>query len=424
MGPAGVSLSRFELQEPPGPGSGPTFRPDPASCAPATHALRRAFRRPEHPGDRRSLPGGDPSGAERPHGPDETDRGRNPGRHRPDRSRHIVARAPRLHRRRPGAKPPRPRIAERFGPFRRRLRDMAFLVELLPDSALRRRVAIPDRIGLRGSAAADKGAFSVASTLSVGDGRIVLDGRLDPRQESYDAEFRCDSFPAGRFLPSDSLGMLDLALTARGAGFNTFRSPDPGEPPGADRPCGVPRSRLRRHRAGGGFGRPPSFGRPLRPGFGPADVADALRCADRGAAGGAPRRQNRRFRPRTDGLRPGAARRFVPARRRGIGDPLRQLCRPRGLDSIVIRSGYRTDRIRATSLVRGRRGLDPRRGVVRRPVAAVLVAQSAGLADRGPDPERRHAGRAKSASRKSIWSSCNPCFRTSTCKPQPDGTIS
>ncbi len=103
-------------------------------------------------------------------------------------------------------------------------RDMAFLVELLPDSALRRRVAIPDRIGLRGSAAADKGAFSVASTLSVGDGRIVLDGRLDPRQESYDAEFRCDSFPAGRFLPSDSLGMLDLALTARGAGFNTFEA--------------------------------------------------------------------------------------------------------------------------------------------------------------------------------------------------------
>lgn len=57
-----------------------------------------------------------------------------------------------------------------------------------------------------------------------------------------------------------------------------------------------------------------------------------------------------------------------------------------GLDSIVIRSGYRTDRIRATSLsFAADTASTPGRGIVRRPVAAVLVAQSAGLADRSPD---------------------------------------
>ena len=103
-------------------------------------------------------------------------------------------------------------------------RDMNFLVELLPDSALRRRVAIPDQIGLHGSAATDRGALSVASTLAVDAGRIILNGRLDPRKESYDAELRCDSFPVNRFLPADSLGMLALSLTARGAGFDPFQT--------------------------------------------------------------------------------------------------------------------------------------------------------------------------------------------------------
>ena len=101
-------------------------------------------------------------------------------------------------------------------------RDMAFLMELLPDTALRRRVAIPGQIGLHGSAGMDKGAFSVASTLSVDEGRLTLDGRLDPGKQAYDAQFRCDSFPLGRILPADSLGMLDMALTARGTGFDPF----------------------------------------------------------------------------------------------------------------------------------------------------------------------------------------------------------
>ena len=99
-------------------------------------------------------------------------------------------------------------------------RDMDFLKALLPDSALRRRVAIPGRFVLRGSAGADRGLYSAASALTTDGGELTLDGRLDPRKQVYDAELRCDSFPLNRFLPADSLGILDLTLTARGAGFN------------------------------------------------------------------------------------------------------------------------------------------------------------------------------------------------------------
>lgn len=117
-----------------------------------------------------------------------------------------------------------PELLNASARFEGDFRDMNFLMELLPDSALRRRMAIPDQIGLHGSAATDRGALSVASTLAVDAGRIILNGRLDPRKESYDAELRCDSFPVNRFLPADSLGMLALSLTARGAGFDPFQT--------------------------------------------------------------------------------------------------------------------------------------------------------------------------------------------------------
>ena len=117
-----------------------------------------------------------------------------------------------------------PELLNASARFEGDFRDMNFLMELLPDSALRRRVAIPDQIGLHGSAATDRGTLSVASTLAVDTGRIILNGRLDPRKESYDAELRCDSFPVNRFLPADSLGMLALSLTARGAGFDPFQT--------------------------------------------------------------------------------------------------------------------------------------------------------------------------------------------------------
>lgn len=99
-------------------------------------------------------------------------------------------------------------------------RDLAFLKELLPDTALRRRVAIPSLIRLQGSAGADSGTFSTASILSTEGGRLSVAGRFNPRGQSYDAEIRADSFPLNRFLPADSLGIVGLSLRARGAGFD------------------------------------------------------------------------------------------------------------------------------------------------------------------------------------------------------------
>lgn len=96
------------------------------------------------------------------------------------------------------------------------------LLALLPDTALRRRMAIPRGVGLRGRVRADGAAYDGTATLTAREGRLLLDGRYDGRAERYDALLRCDSFPLGAFLPADSLGVLDLLLTARGEGFDPF----------------------------------------------------------------------------------------------------------------------------------------------------------------------------------------------------------
>ena len=101
-------------------------------------------------------------------------------------------------------------------------RDLEFLKALLPDSALRRRVAIPERLLLRGSADAVQGVYSLATALEADGGRLSANGRVEPGKQAYDAALRCDSLPLNRFLPADSLGLLDMTLTARGAGFDPF----------------------------------------------------------------------------------------------------------------------------------------------------------------------------------------------------------
>lgn len=57
---------------------------------------------------------------------------------------------------------------------------MAFLLELLPDTALRQRVTIPERLTLRGAADADRGLYSLASTLTADGGQLTLNGRIEP----------------------------------------------------------------------------------------------------------------------------------------------------------------------------------------------------------------------------------------------------
>ena len=113
-----------------------------------------------------------------------------------------------------------PERLEAAARFEGEFRDMAFLLEMLPDTALRRRVTIPERLTLRGAADADRGLYSLASTLTADGGQLTLNGRIDPEKQIYDAEVRCDSLPLNRFLPADSLGALDFTLTAGGAGFD------------------------------------------------------------------------------------------------------------------------------------------------------------------------------------------------------------
>ena len=94
------------------------------------------------------------------------------------------------------------------------LRNPAFLLEMLPDTALRRRAALPDRIAWEGSATAEREVYSLASVLTAGPGRrkagetgtdgartgrIALQGRFDTPRKAYEATIRCDSFPVGEF---------------------------------------------------------------------------------------------------------------------------------------------------------------------------------------------------------------------------------
>ena len=128
--------------------------------------------------------------------------------------------------------------------FQGALRNPAFLLEMLPDTALRRRVALPKRIVWEGSAAAEREVYSLASVLTAGPGRrkagetgtdgagtgrIALQGRFDTPRKAYEATVRCDSFPVGSFLPSDSLGRLDLTLSAQGEGFDPLAAGTRGQ---------------------------------------------------------------------------------------------------------------------------------------------------------------------------------------------------
>ena len=92
-----------------------------------------------------------------------------------------------------------PERLEAAARFEGEFRDMAFLLEMLPDTALRRRVAIPALIRLRGSAGADRGTFSTASTLSADGGELSVKGRLNPREQSYDAAIRADASASSGF---------------------------------------------------------------------------------------------------------------------------------------------------------------------------------------------------------------------------------
>lgn len=100
------------------------------------------------------------------------------------------------------------------------LQELAFLKGMLPDTALRRRIAIPNHMLLQGNVRLTPGTYAPDIRLTVGEGFLAVKGRFSPETQRYGAEITAGAFPLCRFLPADSLGPLDLTLKAAGRGFD------------------------------------------------------------------------------------------------------------------------------------------------------------------------------------------------------------
>lgn len=98
--------------------------------------------------------------------------------------------------------------------------NLKFLLPLLPDTALRNRINIPARMALAGTLRATNGVFDPNLNLAVDSGHLDLKAHLDLRKEAYKADLTVSNFPLNRFLPKDSLGLLTLHLATEGQGFD------------------------------------------------------------------------------------------------------------------------------------------------------------------------------------------------------------
>lgn len=107
--------------------------------------------------------------------------------------------------------------------FDARLRNMDFAKEFIPDTALKGRIAFPNRMTARGDAAFSPDRYDIRSfTLLADSGRLDARARLGMRDKDFDADIRFTDFPLHSFLPHDSLGVATLSLTASGRGFDPF----------------------------------------------------------------------------------------------------------------------------------------------------------------------------------------------------------
>lgn len=248
---------------------------------------------------------------------------------------------------------PDPKRAVASARFSGDLRNLDPLRALLPDTALRRRIALPREMTLCGTATADCGRVAADLLLSVAGGRLSAAAGFDPASEAYRAELRCDSFPLGRFLPGDSLGYVDLALEAEGTGLDPL-----SERARAAVRAQIDRMEFRGYDFGG-----PELKASLSEGRLSGTVADrneALQLAL--ALSGTLSEESQEVRLQ------GSVAGFDLQRMGLVAEPiggsflldLRAAATVAGsrearleLDSLTIRNGYRTDRIRPTSLTFG-----------------------------------------------------------------------
>lgn len=101
---------------------------------------------------------------------------------------------------------------------------LEFLTDLLPDTALRRRLRIPEQMALEGSLRMRQGTFYPVAAFAVGSGTATVKGEFNGKKQLYNAELICDSFPVDRFLPNDSLGVLTMRVAADGSGFDPLHT--------------------------------------------------------------------------------------------------------------------------------------------------------------------------------------------------------
>lgn len=97
--------------------------------------------------------------------------------------------------------------------------DIRFLKGFIRDTALQNRIGLPP-MTLRGEVNVSQGTFQPSATLSAGQGYLSVNGSVNLQTKIYQAEIKSNDFPLHLFLPNDSLGILTMALTARGRGFD------------------------------------------------------------------------------------------------------------------------------------------------------------------------------------------------------------
>ncbi len=103
------------------------------------------------------------------------------------------------------------------------LERLDFVKGFIADTALRRRIAFPPRMTLKGEGKFSPEEYELSNFVLAADtGRLDVKGRFAMRSKTYDATVRLDGFPIGRFLPRDSLGAATLSLAAHGQGFDPF----------------------------------------------------------------------------------------------------------------------------------------------------------------------------------------------------------
>jgi hypothetical protein len=113
---------------------------------------------------------------------------------------------------------------ERFGArlaFEGELRDVNFAREFIADTALRRRIAFPDRMTLTGRASISNGVYDLPElNVTADEGRLAATAMFDTHTEEYRATAEITDFPLHSFLPVDSLGVATLSLSAQGRGLD------------------------------------------------------------------------------------------------------------------------------------------------------------------------------------------------------------